>query len=50
MMKELIFPINTKTPHDRDHEVAREVTAVILNTASNLELERPRSDEFEQNL
>ena len=44
LMKELIFPINAKTPHDRDHEVAREATAVILNTASNLELERPQSD------
>ena len=35
-LKELIFPINAKTPHDEDHEVASEITEVILNATSSL--------------
>ena len=36
-MKELIFPVNAKTPGPQDHEVASEIAKVILNAASGVE-------------
>ena len=36
-MKELIFPVNAKTPDAEDHEVAKELTKEILKVASSLQ-------------
>ena len=36
-MKELIFPLNAKTPGPQDDEVASEITKMITNAASGLE-------------
>ena len=36
-MKELIFPVNAKTPDAEDHKVAEELTKAILKVASSLE-------------
>ena len=36
-MKELIFPVNAKTPEAEDHKVAEELTKEILKVASSLE-------------
>ena len=35
-MEELIFPVNAKNPGPQDHEVASEITKVIMNAASSL--------------
>jgi len=35
-MKEIIFPVNAKTPSSQDHQVASELTKVISNAASTM--------------
>ena len=46
-MKELIFPVNAKTPECKDHEVAKELTKEILKVASSLESRKTPISWFE---